>query len=108
MADLNDGEAGLDVDVRLGDGGVMIVAVNGELDLATAGVLEETLASADATNASRIVFDMSGVEFMDSSGIAVLIRAAARDGFVEISRPSTVVALVIEATGLTDVLRVTP
>ena len=50
---------------------------------------------------------MSGVEFMDSSGIAMLLRVA-ETAPVEIRSPSAAVQLIIRATGLTETLHVAP
>ena len=57
---------------------------------------------------SVVFFDLSALRFMDSSGISVLIGAAAKVDAVELRDPSQVVRRVIELTGLTDVLSVTP
>jgi anti-anti-sigma factor len=47
--------------------------LSGELDLATAPLLEERLTQLLA-NGLRVSLDLSGIEFIDSSGIHVLIR----------------------------------
>jgi anti-anti-sigma factor len=64
-----------DVDVTtetLPDGAV-VVHVDGDLDLATSGVLEDAL---DAVNGARIVIDLGGCTFVDSSAVRVLVSAA--------------------------------
>lgn len=48
-----------------------VVRVHGELDIATAPLLQEHLMSLVA-DGHRIVLDLAGVEFMDSSGLEVL------------------------------------
>ena len=53
--------------------GVAVVFVTGELDLATAPRLDETLA--DVT-ADVIVVDLSGCTFLDSAGIRALVGTA--------------------------------
>ncbi|HEY0519828.1 MAG TPA: STAS domain-containing protein [Ilumatobacteraceae bacterium] len=106
MAELDEeGSANVSIDVTP-DQDEIVVTVGGELDISTAGVLEEAIFFDGRHDARRMVFDLSDVDFMDSSGIAVLLRAAAPTGWVEIRRPSTVVRLVVEATGLADVLRI--
>jgi anti-sigma B factor antagonist len=58
------------------DDGVLAFAVRGELDLHTApeldGPLEDALSAADDTS---ILIDLSGCEFIDSTGIALIVRA---------------------------------
>lgn len=92
-------------EIVIGHDGAVVMSVAGDIDVATADSFKRTVESAIATAPAGIVFDMSGVDFMDSSGIAVLIHAAQRVDAVEIRRPSRVVRMVIEATGLSDVLR---
>jgi anti-sigma B factor antagonist len=55
------------------EGGVLRVAVRGELDLATAGRLEAVLAGAEE-RAVRV--DLRGLAFMDSTGVRTLLQAA--------------------------------
>lgn len=63
--------AGLTVEPQ-GDG-VLVVA--GELSLAEAPILERHLADALASATSTVVVDLAGVEFIDSTGLSVLVRA---------------------------------
>ena len=55
--------------------GCTVVVVSGEIDVATGPEFERALLSTSATN---VALDMAGVSFMDSSGIAVILRATAR------------------------------
>ena len=56
------------------DGDTVVLALAGDLDVATAADLwSHVLESIDAGR-SRIVIDCAGVTFLDSSGIAVLVR----------------------------------
>lgn len=95
----------LDVEER-GDGTVIRVA--GELDLETAPQL---LAEADPhvdDGTGGLIVDLSGLAFIDSSGLSALIRINQRmigtgRSFLIIS-PSPVVAKAFEITGLDQVL----
>jgi anti-sigma B factor antagonist len=51
-----------------------LIALAGELDIGSAAMLEATLAEACATGTREIVLDMSGVEFIDSSGLSAIVR----------------------------------
>ena len=55
--------------------GVRVVAVRGELDLSTAPGLQETLDSALEDPRASILIDLSECEFIDSTGIALIVRA---------------------------------
>lgn len=55
----------------------LIVAVHGELDLATVPQLATALEDATASDAARIVIDLAGITFIDSTGLRCLIEASA-------------------------------
>lgn len=61
--------------VTAAEGGAWaIVSVRGEIDVSTAGSLEEAVRNCLASS-GRVIIDLSGVQFMDSTGLNVLIRA---------------------------------
>ncbi len=60
------------------EAGVHRIGLFGELDLATAGAVQDALVSAEAGDASAIVVDLSGLTFIDSTGMRLLVGAAAR------------------------------
>ena len=55
--------------------GALVVTVRGELDLGTAPRLEELLEPALASGDSPVAIDLSGCEFIDSTGIALIVKA---------------------------------
>lgn len=55
---------------------------------------------------ARLVFDLAMLEFLDSSGIAVMLRAAAVIPSVVIVNPSDLITQILSATGLTDTFHV--
>jgi len=60
------------------DGETHVVALLGELDIAGAPALEEELLRVEATDAAKIVVDLSRLEFIDSTGIRLVVMAADR------------------------------
>jgi len=56
------------------------VEPSGELDIATAELLEQELRAAEDSDAARIVLDLSGLAFMDSTGLRVVLDANERCG----------------------------
>src|SRR6266481_3038756 len=86
-----------------------IVIATGEIDLYTAPRLQSELAEviANAAPASRIVVDMSGVEFCDSTGMNVLLsclrQVRERGGELEIASPKPAVRKILQVTGLDSV-----
>ena len=97
----------LNVSSRLHDDHT-IVTICGEIDLYTAPRLHSELAGllADGMPA-RVVIDMSGVEFCDSTGMNVLLsclrRARERGGELEIAAPKPAVRKILQVTGLDSV-----
>jgi len=88
------------------DGGTHVISLCGELDLANAGTAETALQASLAENAPQIVIDMRELEFIDSTGIALLVAALGNNGSKERIRfiPSAAPAVtrVLELTGLSE------
>lgn len=55
-----------------------VVRLAGELDLYNASVVREALVGAAAANPQRLVVDLGGVRFLDSTALGVLIEARTR------------------------------
>jgi len=88
------------------------VIAAGEIDLYTAPRLHSELAAVIANSApeTRIVVDMSGVEFCDSTGMNVLLsclrQARQRGGELELAAPRPAVKKILQVTGLDAVFTV--
>lgn len=57
------------------DGGIQAFTVRGELDMHTAPELESRLEKALAKPDASILLDLTPCEFIDSTGIALIVRA---------------------------------
>ena len=81
-----------------------VIELSGELDLDGAPQLEEELRSAESGDATAIVVDLSGLEFIDSTGIRLLVLAAERlpEGRLSLLRGPAQVHRVFELTDLAD------
>ena len=81
-----------------------MLAVAGELDLATCERLEEHLEDASGDHDGDVVVDLAGVRFLDSCALRVLITAHVRlaelDRRLLLHRPSDVVTRVLTVAGL--------
>ena len=88
------------------DGVLHIIRLEGELDLATADELERELLRVESTDALAIVLDLSTLEFIDSTGVRVLIQADARSRAnsdrLTLLRGPRAVQRVFELTGILD------
>lgn len=80
------------------------IKVEGELDLAVADTLDEVLAAA-AAECSRVIVGLERCDFIDSSGIAVILRAHNRmqeqGNRLAVYAPTDQVLRVLSMTGLT-------
>jgi anti-anti-sigma factor len=98
-------ESNLEVQVRDGDEAV-IIGVRGELDLASSPALEEELENGAASRAQVVIVDLRQLEFMDSTGLSVLVRAHQRatehgQSFAVVRGPQQVQRL-LSLTGVAD------
>lgn len=57
------------------EGGIRAFTVRGELDMSTAPDLERLLEDTISDTDASVVLDLSGCEFIDSTGIALIVRA---------------------------------
>jgi anti-anti-sigma factor len=90
--------------------GVQIVELAGELDVDSVDELEAALAAASADARARVCLDMSRLAFIDSTGLAAVIRAhiATVEGggaFAVVAGPGAV-RRTLETTGLMEMLSV--
>ena len=61
--------------VTTAEGGAWaIVSVRGEIDVSTASSLEDALRACVASS-GKVIIDLSGVRFMDSTGLGMMVRA---------------------------------
>jgi anti-sigma B factor antagonist len=65
------------VEVRHADD-TAVISVSGELDLASSPALEEELERVAQSDVQVVVVDLRNLEFMDSTGLSVLVRAHQR------------------------------
>jgi anti-anti-sigma factor len=104
-------DAGLSPTSRTGRGGYVVVALSGELGIASAPALRDQLLSLLRT-ASHLIIDLSAVERADASGLAVLVgsgrRARLLGGSLRVAAPSPQAARVLSATGLNQHLAIFP
>ena len=87
------------------------VVVRGELDMATSPKLRELLDHLVDVGSRRIVLDCRGLDFLDSSGIGVLVATRTRlgdGGELVLDSPTPHVRKVLEITGVAAHLSVVP
>ena len=116
--DLSDSRESLRTDEPLGpgeltmrserDGDVHTIALFGELDLATADAVEQELQRVERSDARTIVLDLSGLTFMDSTGVRLLVNANTRSRTdncrLSLRRGPAAVQRVMELSGVADLL----
>jgi anti-sigma B factor antagonist len=93
------------------NGGVATVVVRGEIDVASAPRLREVLHELVQTDTKRIVLDCRGLEFLDSSGIGLLVATRKRlgdGGELVLDSPPPHVRKVLELTGVAGELILLP
>lgn len=87
--------------------GTTIVAVGGEIDVYTAPKLRDRITELVAEGIYTIVIDMEAVEFLDSTGLGVLVgglkKVRAHDGSLELICTQDRLLKIFRITGLAKV-----
>ena len=87
--------------------GTTIVAVGGEIDVYTAPKLRDKITELVADGVYTIVIDMESVEFLDSTGLGVLVgglkKVRAHDGSLELICTQDRLLKIFRITGLAKV-----
>jgi len=97
-------DLGIEVDDSRSNSPHVVVAVSGEVDIATAPKLREKLVELASQGAQQVVVDLNAVEFLDSTGLGVLIGGMKRlrglDGDLTLVCTQPRILKVFEITGL--------
>ena len=101
----------LNVDLNIRDGdGLAVVALRGELDPADAPAVASHLITAVAVCGPSVIVDLTGLQGIGYSGLAVLLRVRkwtrGNAGDLPLAAPQPAVRRILEATGLIDVFSV--
>jgi anti-anti-sigma factor len=95
------------VEVRR-EGSAAVIAISGELDLASGPRLEQELAALNS-DITLVVVDLRQLEFMDSTGLSIIVRAhqrlAERDCELSLVRGSPQVQRLLDLTGVAERVR---
>lgn len=85
-----------------------VLAVTGELDVATAPQLRQEAVRLTTLGQSRIVIDLSGVDFLDSTGLGVIVgvlkRVRTHGGDLAVAGAEDHVRKVFDITRISDVV----
>jgi anti-sigma B factor antagonist len=100
-------DLGFEVDQR---GRYTVLAVHGEVDVYTAPRLRERLIELVSQGSHQVVVDLEGVDFLDSTGLGVLVgglkRLRSHDGDMILVCTQPRILKVFEITGLTKVFSI--
>jgi anti-anti-sigma factor len=100
-----DGTVQIDIGHR---NGAPVLSVVGEIDLATASILDEQITAAVESDASQtVVVDLDQVSFMDSSGLQILLShifSEQNGSRLRVTKGSSQVHRLFEVSGMLDQL----
>jgi anti-sigma B factor antagonist len=89
------------------EGDITVVEVGGEIDVYTAPKLREQLIELVSNGRYQLVVDMESVDFLDSTGLGVLVgglkRVRAHDGSLRLVCTQERILKIFRITGLTKV-----
>jgi anti-anti-sigma factor len=88
----------------------VVVTVRGNIDIDSGATLATTLDQVLDRPEPRVVIDMSGIEFCDSTGLSALVvghnRALASGGWLRLAAPGQFLGRLLDTVGLTPRLAV--
>ena len=91
-------------------GGRTVVAVGGEIDVYTAPRLRDTITELVANGSYDLIIDMEQVEFLDSTGLGVLVgglkKVRAHDGSLQLVCNQDRLLKIFRITGLAKVFTI--
>jgi anti-anti-sigma factor len=100
----------LTVDVSRPAEGVIRLELTGEVDILSVGELKRRTTELDKSMPAHVVFDLSGLVFIDSSGINALVQSVraieAEGGTAVLAAPSEEARRVFDIIGLSQVVSV--
>src|SRR5918993_1364252 len=85
------------------DGGVMVIGVSGRLDSVTSDALDKEVQTQLAAGRTRLVFDLSALDYISSSGLRVFLlaaRALRGKGSLALAAPQPKVQQVFDIAGM--------
>ena len=92
------------------DHGFTVIGVSGEIDVYTAPKLRERLIGLVEAGSYQLIVDMEGVEFLDSTGLGVLVgglkRVRAHDGWIDLVCTQGRILRIFRITGLNKVFSI--
>jgi anti-sigma B factor antagonist len=94
------------VDVSADEPGTVVVRLTGELDLSSVAAIEAEVGPALAARPRRLIIDLSGVRFADSSAIALWVRWVLSIEQFELRDPPPFLRRVLATMGLSERLGV--
>jgi anti-sigma B factor antagonist len=90
--------------------GFTVIAVGGEIDVYTAPKLRERLIGLVESGSYQLIVDMEAVEFLDSTGLGVLVgglkRVRAHDGWIDLVCTQSRILRIFRITGLNKVFSI--
>lgn len=89
--------------------GLFVVALVGDLDTASAAEFSPRLAELPRNGPARVIVDVSGLTFIDSSGLNALVTGAraieANDGWIVVAGASDHIARVFDVVRLAETVQ---
>jgi anti-anti-sigma factor len=105
---IDDGGTSAKATTSIDANGTTIISIAGEVDISNVNDIERDCTEAVRASPERIVFDLAGLGFMDSSGLAMLLRINELVDHLSIRDASPAMRRIVEATGLAEQLHLEP
>lgn len=98
----------MDIDLIEQGGGTAVVKLDGKLNMVSARSFRDAVSDAVAVGQTRLAIDLTGIDFIDSSGLGALISGLKTTrqagGDLRIASPNEQVRLVLQLTNMERLL----
>jgi anti-anti-sigma factor len=90
----------------------VVLSLDGELDMASAPLLQQAIEDVELTGKRMVVLDLQQLEFIDSTGLRIILSARKRCGErnqeLAVTRGSPQVERLLSVTGMAEHLHTVP
>jgi anti-anti-sigma factor len=91
---------------------VVVLGATGDIDRDSQSILDDAASTAVESGSDRLIIDLSGVSFCDSSGLSLFVRlyrrTAARGGWLGLASPQPMVRTVLDVGNFERLFTVYP
>jgi anti-sigma B factor antagonist len=99
----------LKIGSRIEEGGIAVLTLSGEVDVSNSGLVREAALKLISSGENKLIVDLAGIEYMDSTGLGTMVglhkRLREKEGEFILAGSQPQVRRLFDITGLVRVLK---